>query len=143
MDKPVIPPERGDDLHNLEMAGQADVTLFMAGNQFMVMEELLAAFRREHPEIKRIFYETLPPGLELKQILAGGMVFRDRVIELIPDVYSAVSKNAMEQLAAAGLIDSEGGPGYRKYLHNRLALMVPRGNPAGISSVADLGREDV
>ena len=28
-------------------------------------------------------------------------------------------------------------------VHNRLSLMVPEGNPAGISAIADLGREDV
>ena len=29
------------------------------------------------------------------------------------------------------------------YLHNRLTLMVPSGNPADIKAVADLGREEV
>ena len=77
---PVIPSDREDDLHNLELAHSADLILFMAGNQFMVMEELLLAFQKEFPEVKKIFYETLPPGLELKQILAGGAVFRDEVV---------------------------------------------------------------
>ncbi len=159
---PTIPPERGDDLHNLELAGRADLTLFMAGNQFMVMDDLLAAFSREHPEVESIFYETLPPGLELRQILAGGAIFRDGVIDAVPDIYSSVSEDAMLELAAAGLIEGGGqgagsgssagtgnasgasaGAGYRAYLHNRIVLMVPRGNPAGIASVADLGREDV
>ncbi|HDY69485.1 MAG TPA: ABC transporter substrate-binding protein [Actinobacteria bacterium] len=146
---PIIPPERGDDLHNLELAGEADLTLFMAGNQFMVMEELLDAFREEHPDVERIFYETLPPGLELRQILAGGAVFGEQAIDVMPDIYAAVSADAMEQLAAAGVIGggdagaSGGGTGYRVYLHNRLVLMVPAGNPAGVASVADLGRDDV
>jgi len=39
IDYPIIPAERTDDLHNLELAEQADLVLFMAGNQFMVMEE--------------------------------------------------------------------------------------------------------
>ena len=43
---PVIPPERGDDLHNLEAAETADLVLFMAGNQFMVMDDLVGAFRQ-------------------------------------------------------------------------------------------------
>ena len=147
---PVIPSGRGDDLHNLELAGDADLTLFMAGNQFMVMEELLAAFREKHPHVARVFYETLPPGLELRQILAGGAVFRDRVIDVVPDVYTAVSAEAMERLAAAGVIGGGdasavggGGADYRVYLHNRIVLMVPEGNPAGIATVADLERADV
>ena len=137
---PVIPPERGDDLHNLEAAETADLVLFMAGNQFMAMADLIAAFREAHPEIEKIFYETLPPGMELKQILAGGAVFRDRVLRVTPDVYSAVSEKAMQQLSDAGHI----APGdYRLYLHNRLSLMVPAGNPAGIAVVGDLARPEV
>ncbi|UCD33676.1 MAG: hypothetical protein JSV38_07410, partial [Desulfobacterales bacterium] len=58
-DLPVIPSDRADDLHNIEFAHNSDLTLFMAGNQFMVMKEIIAAFQKEHPNIKRIFYETL------------------------------------------------------------------------------------
>lgn len=136
---PVIPAGRSDDLHNLEAAGSADLTLFMAGNQFMVMDELLAAFRKLHPDVEKVFYETLPPGLELKQILAGGAAFGDRVIDAVPDVYTAVSADAMAQLVAVGLIEGD----FQVYLHNRIVLMVPEGNPAGIETVTDLAGDDV
>jgi ABC-type molybdate transport system substrate-binding protein len=139
-DWPVIPPERGDDLHNLEAADTADLVLFMAGNQFMAMADLIAAFRRVHPEIGTMFYETLPPGMELRQILAGGAVFQDRMLRMTPDIYSAVSEEAMRRLSDAGHLE----PGdYRLYLHNRLSLMVPAGNPAGIAAVGDLGRPEI
>ena len=137
---PVIPADREDDLHNLEFADEADLVLFVAGNQFMVMEELLGAFQSKYPEVKKIFYETLPPGLELKQILAGGAIFRDKLIEVCPDVYGSVSEGAMKKLEKQGLISGES---YLLYLHNRLVLMVPKGNPAQITSVEDLAREDV
>jgi len=115
----------------------ADLVLFMAGNQFMVMHDLLEEFRNIHPDIKKIFYETLPPGLELKQILAGGAVFRDRIINAVPDIYTSVTEDAMKELSINGRISK-----YSVYLHNRLALMVPEGNPAGIKNVADLGRDE-
>jgi molybdate transport system substrate-binding protein len=137
---PVIPADRGDDLHNLKFADSADLVLFVAGNQFMVMEELLGAFQSHYPGIKRIFYETLPPGLELKQILAGGALFTDKIIDVRPDVYASVSEAAMKELEAQKLISAEE---YFLYLHNRIVLMVPEGNPAKISSVQDLGRSDV
>lgn len=137
---PVIPADREDDLHNLELADVADLVLFVAGNQFMVMEELLGAFQSKYPEVKKVFYETLPPGLELKQILAGGAFFRDKLIEVCPDVYASVSERAMKKLEKQGLISGES---YLLYLHNRLVLMVPEGNPAQITSVEDLAREDV
>lgn len=137
---PVIPADREDDLHNLDVANSADLVLFVAGNQFMVMDELLGAFQEEHRDVNRIFYETLPPGLELKQILAGGALFRDKVIDVVPDVYASVTEKAMGRLEEVGLI-AEGD--YFLYLHNRIVFMVPQDNPAGIASVADLGREEV
>ena len=137
---PVIPAERADDLHHLEIAAEADLVLFMAGNQFMVMPEIISAFQDLHPEIKNIFYETLPPGLELKQILAGGALWQNKPFSVYPDVYSSVNHKAMQILAQQGHIRPEDE---HLYLHNRLTLMVPQGNPAGISSVNDLARDDV
>jgi ABC-type molybdate transport system substrate-binding protein len=137
---PVIPSDRQDDLHNLDLVDSADLVLFVAGNQFMVMDELIRVFQEEHPDVRKIFYETLPPGLELKQILAGGAVFRDKVIDVVPDIYASVTEKAMERLEQDRFIKRGE---YSIYLHNRIVLMVPEGNPAQIVSVADLEREDV
>lgn len=134
-----IPSNRGDDLHNLEYMNDADLVLFVAGNQFMVMEELLDAFKEEAP-IEKIFYETLPPGLELRQILEGGAIFKDMVIDVIPDIYASVTEKAMKRLEEADMIEKGD---YSLYLHNRIVLMVPEGNPADITSVEDLGQDAV
>ena len=139
-DFPVIPPDRADDFHNLEIADSSDLVLFMAGNQFMAMEEIISAFQQEYPEVKRIFYETLPPGLELKQILAGGALFRDKTLDIYPDIYTSVNENGMKILERSGHINNDE---YHLYLHNRLSLMVQEGNPANINSVADMGGDDV
>ena len=53
-DLPTIPSDRLDDLHGLEIAETADLVLFMAGNQFMVMPEIVSAFQAQYPEIKLI-----------------------------------------------------------------------------------------
>ncbi len=135
---PEIPQSFLDDLHNLQYIDKADLVLFMAGNQFMVMEKLLTIFQKSYPEIKRIFYETLPPGLELKQILAGGARCGDREIRVTPDVYSSVTEDAMKKLTSKGFVDH-----YFMYLHNRIVLMVPKGNPEGIMTVQDLSRDEV
>jgi ABC-type molybdate transport system substrate-binding protein len=137
---PIIPSDRWDDLHNLEVADSADLVLFMAGNQFMAMKEIVFAFQKEYPDIDKIYYETLPPGLELKQILSGGAIFRDKIISVYPDVYSSVNLKAMKTLEKTGHILKDD---YFLYLHNRLALMVPEGNPAGIKSIPDMGGERV
>jgi len=139
-DFPVIPSDRSDDLHNLKIADSSDLVLFMAGNQFMAMEEIISAFQKEYPHIKRIFYETLPPGLELKQILSCGAVFGDKVLDIYPDIYTSVNEKAMKILEQSGHISNED---YHLYLHNRLSLMVVKENPARINSVTDLARDDV
>jgi len=51
---PVIPSDRSDDLHHLEIAEKADLILFMAGNQFMAMPEIVSAFKTQYPEIEKI-----------------------------------------------------------------------------------------
>jgi len=137
---PEIPEDRADDLHNLEIIGEADLALFMAGNQFMVMPALIEAFQQRHPDIERIYYQTLPPGLSLKQILAGGAGFKGQVLEVQADVYASVNRAAMEKLVAAGHLDSGE---FTCYLHNRLTLMVPVGNPANIETVTDLEQERI
>ena len=137
---PVIPDSRSDDLHHLESLESCQLNLFMAGNQFMLMQELINAFKQQHPDIQNIYYQTLPPGLQLKQILAGGAWFRGRRIDAKADIYSSVNAEAMEKLAEAGKIEPDN---YRLYLHNRLVLLVPSGNPAAIVAVTDLGGDTI
>ena len=139
-DLPVIPAGRSDDLHNLEIADSADLVLFMAGNQFMAMGEIIYEFQDKYPDIKKIFYETLPPGLELKQILSGGAVFKGKTLHVRPDIYTSVNEKGMKVLEESGFIKKND---YHLYLHNRLTLMAPEGNPAKIESVLDMGRDDV
>jgi len=57
---PEIPSNREDDLHNLEHLEKAQLILFMAGNQFMVMNDLSKAFQKRHPEVN-IFFMRLSP----------------------------------------------------------------------------------
>ncbi|MEJ2313604.1 MAG: substrate-binding domain-containing protein [Nitrospirota bacterium] len=135
---PYVPLGRTDDIHNMEAMDTADLVLFMAGNQFMVMDELLEKFREEHPRVRSVFYETLPPGLELRQILAGGAWLGDRMLTGHPDVYTAVSEEAMLKLKERALVAD-----YRLYLHNRLVIMVAEGNPRGVRTVEDMARDDV
>ena len=40
-----------------------DLVVFFAGNQFMVVPDLLDAFKRKYPQYQRIYVETLPPGI--------------------------------------------------------------------------------
>ncbi|MFP3982885.1 MAG: molybdate ABC transporter substrate-binding protein [Desulfurivibrionaceae bacterium] len=137
---PEIPENRSDDLHNSELLDKADLILFMAGNQFMLMPEMINAFQARYPEVENIYYQTLPPGLEFQEILAGGARFRGRSFRIEPDIYSSVSAQAMESLVKKGIVSPDD---YFVYLRNKLALMVQKGNPRSIQSPLDLGREEI
>jgi molybdate transport system substrate-binding protein len=127
-----------DDIPDLHGSpDRADLVVFAAGNQFMVMPELMAAFRRSHPEVRRIFYETLPPGIEAEQIERGSIEFGNLIIDVRPDVFMSGLRR-MKTERAAGVVDA-----YRTYATNSLAIEVAKGNPKRITSLRDLGRDDV
>jgi len=50
---PVIPDSRRDDLHQLENIQQGYLNLFM------VLEELVSAFKQIHPEIRHVYYQEV------------------------------------------------------------------------------------
>ena len=53
----------------------ADLVMYLAGNQFMVMEELITAFQQKNPDIETIYVETIPPGQIMNgQILKKGQI---------------------------------------------------------------------
>jgi molybdate transport system substrate-binding protein len=55
-----------------------------------------------------------------------------------PDVYAAASQKYPDELFAAGLIEQP-----KIFATNKLVLIVPKANPAGIHSVADLAQDGV
>jgi len=119
------------------MPSEADLVLWLAGNQFLAMDELIGWFQRERP-ITRVGLLTLPSGLLLAGIERGGLSYRDRAFPGRPDLYGSVNLAHLRQLRSAGLMTS-----YLSYLHNEIELMVARGNPKGIRGIADLARPDV
>jgi molybdate transport system substrate-binding protein len=115
----------------------ADLVIFSGGNQWMVMPQLVAAFRRRYPAVKRVFYETLPPGVLAAQMHAGALQVGELSISAAPDVYMS-GKRRMNVEAAAHVVAPPVA-----YASNVLALMVRAGNPKHVLSMRDLGRADV
>ena len=111
------------------------LVVFFGGNQFMVIDELIAAFKKAYPMYKRVFVETLPPGILAKQIAGGTMTIGNLRIDLKPDVYTA-GKNRIDQTP-------EWFSRTEVYVKNKLAIIVQKGNPKNIKGLADLGRLDV
>ncbi|WP_345954619.1 substrate-binding domain-containing protein [Mucilaginibacter sp. PAMB04168] len=111
------------------------LVVFFAGNQFMCIDDLMSAFKKQYPQYQRVFAETLPPGILAKQIMGGSIVIGNMRITLKPDVYTA-GKSRIDQMPE---YFSKTAP----YAYNRLAIMVQKGNPQKVKGLKDLGRTDV
>jgi ABC-type molybdate transport system substrate-binding protein len=111
------------------------LVVFFAGNQFMCVDDLLAAFKKEHPQYQRIFVETLPPGILAKQIEGGSITIGNLRITLKPDVYTA-GKNPITKMA--DLFSDTAA-----YAYNKLAIMISKDNPKKVVGLKDLGRKEV
>ena len=111
------------------------LVVFFGGNQFMVIDELIGAFKKAYPIYKRIFVETLPPGILAKQIEGGTLTIGNMRIDLKPDVYTA-GKNRIDETP-------EWFSRTEVYGKNKLAIMVQKGNPKNIKGLKDLSRSEV
>jgi ABC-type molybdate transport system substrate-binding protein len=116
------------------------LVLYVGGNYFFAMAPLVATFEQQHPEFKgRIYWETLPPGLLVKQIEAGGTVTSGNMTWTAkPDAYFAGLKK-VQGLIDRGVLTGPAVP----YVTNSLTIMVPAGNPGHVTGLADLARPDI
>lgn len=116
----------------------ADLVMYLAGNQFMVMEELIQDFQSKNPDIKTVYVETIPPGQILKgQLLKQGEIEGQKTA-MNPDLYASVNINHLKRLKKDGKMSE-----HIVYTHNKLELMVAKGNPKNIEGPEDLARDDL
>jgi ABC-type molybdate transport system substrate-binding protein len=119
------------------MPKEAGLVLWLAGNQFFAMDDVVRAFQAKSPGIA-VGLVTLPPGLILDAILAGGWTYGGSDYRGLPDVYASVNLGHLKRLKGAGLMSD-----YAVYMHNELEIMVAKGNPKAIKGIKDLVRPDV
>jgi ABC-type molybdate transport system substrate-binding protein len=116
----------------------ADLVMYLAGNQFMVMEQLINDFQAKHPGIATVYVETIPPGQILNgQLLQQGEIEGQKTA-MNPDLFASVNLGHLKKMKAEGKMSE-----YAIYIHNKLELMVAEGNPKGIKGPEDLGRDDL
>lgn len=148
----IIPPKKDNDLRIFytdgkivkgtpaleKMNNDANLTMWLAGNQFFAMEDVIHAFQKMHPEAGNVAVITLPPGVVLKAITKGGWNYEGKDYAMQPDIYASVDLGHLKTLKGKGAMDK-----YMIYTHNALELMVAKGNPKNIKGIDDLGRDDL
>jgi cytochrome c/ABC-type molybdate transport system substrate-binding protein len=128
-----MPDFHGDPFH-------AKLVLYIGGNYYFAVGPLVRAFEKSHPSLNgKIFAETLPPGILLRQIKAHGRItVGNMTFSAKPDVYAA-GLLKVKALIAKGILS---GPAI-SYATNNLTIMIPKKNPGHIESLRDLGRPGV
>jgi len=117
---------------------KSDLVMYLAGNQFMVMEDLMKDFLKKNPDIKSVYVETIPPGQILKkQLLKQGEINGEKT-NMNPDLFASVNQNHLKKLIKEGRAEK-----FMIYTHNKLELMVKKGNPKNIKGPEDLARDDL
>jgi ABC-type molybdate transport system substrate-binding protein len=116
------------------------LVLFVGGNYFFAMAPLVAQFEKDNPEYRgRIFWETIPPGLLVKQMKAGGTITVGNMTWTVkPDAYFA-GLAKVKALIADGTLTGPAVP----YVTNQLTIMVRRDNPQHVMSLKDLARPEL
>lgn len=118
---------------------EAKLVLFIGGNQFFVLPELVLAFEKQHANLRgHIFYETLPPGILLKQMESDNTItLGNFTLRVQPDVYETDFR-VLADMERQNLVEKP-----VSYATNDLSIMVSASNPKKIHSLQDLGRSDV
>ena len=147
----VVPPGKENDLKLYEAGGNivrgvealermqkdAMLVLWLAGNQFFAMDDVIHAFQKQNPGVV-VGLVTLPPGLLADAVVGGGWVLAGRKYPGLPDIYASVNLAHLQRIHAVGRMDR-----YAVYMHNEIEIMVARGNPKKIGGIADLGRAGI
>ena len=116
----VIPPNKDSDLRIFysdgtivngtpaleKMNSDANLTLWLAGNQFFAMEEVIKAFQKDQPKVGNVAVITLPPGIILNAINKGGWNYEGKDYTLQPDIYASVDLGHLKTLKGKGTMDT-------------------------------------
>ena len=148
------PPEAAtypnDDVHTFLAPGSnvlldfhgdpvtAGLVLFSDGNHHMALEAAVRAFVGEYPRVRDVFYTTAPPAPLIDALKGNGLALGNMRISRKPDVFISPD-NIVKGLAVDGFVTS-----HVPFAESRgSVLLVRKGNPKSITSIADLLSDEV
>lgn len=109
-------------------AGRTPLRVFAAASLHAVFERLAADFEREHPDVdvELVFAGSSQLALQLREGASA-------------DVFASADLPNLQKIVEAGL--AVGAP--REFARNRLAILVGKGNPHAVRTLADLARPEL
>jgi len=116
----------------------AGLSLFSDGNHHMALEACVRAFIADNADVGDVFYTTTPPAPLVDALKGNGLVLGNLRISRKPDVFIGPG-NILDGLVDAGFMTS-----HVPFAESRgNVILVRKGNPKGINSIADLLSDDV
>jgi molybdate transport system substrate-binding protein len=91
-------------------------------------------------ELKTEFAKNNPGVSIVTNYASSGVLYRQIEQGAPVDVYASANMRWMDELIARGIVEQEES---HVFVHNNVVLAVPAGNPADVSSIQDLTREQV
>ena len=124
------------DFHGDPLA--AKLVVFSDGNHHMALEACCRAFLKHYPDVVDIFYATTPPRVILESVLNAGLMLGNLHLNVMPQVFIS-PKNILDKLITENRLTS-----HQAFARSRgNVLLVKKGNPKSITSIADCLRDDV
>jgi molybdate transport system substrate-binding protein len=120
-------PSSGPDASGPTDAAPTTLTVFAAASLTEAFDELSMRFEARHPHIE-VVVNSGGSGALAQQIVAGAPA----------DVFASAAEPPMQQVMDAGLAEAP-----IDFATNTLELVVPAGNPAGVTGLDDLGRPEL
>lgn len=114
---------------------KSSLVVFIGGNIFFVLPHVVKAFLKRYPNVKHVFYITIPPGMLIRVWRHHNTVtLGNLTMQFAPDVYMAGAK----KLHFTNKIGMTTG-NIVTYGKNDLAIMTYKGNPDHITGLKSLG----
>src|SRR5262245_9013156 len=121
-----------------KMGTDANLTMWLDGNQFFAMEDVIHRFQKAYRDVGNVAVITMPPGMIVNAIIAGGWRYQGKDYPMQPDLYASVDLGHLQTLRDKGKMAQ-----YMTYARNKLELVVAPGNPKNIKGLDDLARPDL
>jgi molybdate transport system substrate-binding protein len=114
---------------SVDQASRQSVTVFAAASLTESFSELANLFEAEHPNADIILN------------FAGSNTLRAQIENGAPaDIFASANTKEMDALVESGIVAADAA---QIFLHNRLVVIVPANNPAGLNRFDDFRRTDL